>query len=51
MKAIIAMIFAIILVQITLATKQISEKLDKLIEINTPEYVNVIPQEMIDDKN
>ena len=30
---------------------QINFKLDKLIELNTPEYINVIPDKMIIEKH
>ena len=44
------LLLIIIAVLICLWFNTIEQKLDKLIEISTPEYVNVIPDEVITDR-
>ena len=39
-----------ILVAITYSQKQIMNKIDKLIELNTPEYINVVPEPVLIEK-
>ena len=43
MKELILIIGIVMLFLLMMAINDLSKKLDKLIELNTPEYINVIP--------
>lgn len=51
MKEGILVIIMAIFVVITYSQKQVIKRLDKLIELNTPEYINVIPDVVITEKH
>ena len=47
MKLVIITLLAIITAQMAIFTVCLNKKIDKLIEINTPEYINVVPEKVI----
>ena len=51
MKIVIAILLTIITAQIAIVTVCLNKKLDKLIELNTPQSIKVIPPEHILEDN